>query len=334
MKKARLFLVLTAILSLLMVSVVRAELPLRKTSITPYKYLISEAEKQTIVNWFRNASQYQWENVAKLSPTLYAKLVKYNMQALITNWDDFWGTAGISASVVNQIAKVTGVFKYPQDKHWAKFAYRMTDSEKQKCVNWVNNASSGELAAAGLGATAIERILTGRPFSNFVDLWTTKGMSDTNMRKIAVAAGAFYWVPGSIKTESLFSIGPAYRAKLAAAPLNILTLQALLMCARYDEWRGEIARTISAGSETMVKGLVLSWAKQASIRRLPGCGEAYGELLMKVAKEKKVDLAKMSVFKNQSAAQLRAWCQEYLAAYNEEHPTAVIGNIPTEATFQ
>lgn len=334
MKKSRLILVVVAILSLLTVSAVRAELPIRKKTITPYKYLISASEKQQVVTWFKNATQHQWENVAKLSPTLFAKLQKNNMQTLVSSWDDFWGTAGISASVVNQICKVTGVFRDVQDKHWSKFPYRMTASEKQKAVSWVNSASVGALQQAGLGASAITNITANRPFSNFVDLWTTKGMSDTNMRKIAVAADAFYWVSGSIKTESLVGIGPAYRSKLNAPPLNIFTLQALLMCARYDEWRGEIARTISAGSEAMVKGLVLSWAKQASIRRLSGCGEAYAGLLMKVAKDKNVDLTKMSVFKNQNATQLREWCQQYLAAYNAEFPNAQVGTVPSPATFQ
>lgn len=334
MKKSRLILVVVAILSLLTVSAVKAELPIRKKSITPYKYLISASEKQQVVTWFKNATQHQWENVAKLSPTLYVKVQKNNLQTLVSNWDDFWGTMGISSTVVNQICKVTGVFKYVQDKHWTKFSLRMIDSEKQRAVNWINSASDYDMQAAGLGATAIASIKLSRPFSNFVDLWTAKSMSDTNMRKIAVAAGAFYWVAGSIKTEVIRGIGPAYRAKLNAPPLNIFTAQALLMSARKDEWRGELASVISAGSPAMVKGLILGWAKMASIMRLSGCGEAYAGLLMKVAKEKNIALDKMSVLKNQNAAALRQLCDEYKAGYNAEYPTAQVGTLPSATTFQ
>lgn len=334
MKKSKILLVMTMILSLLIAGVVGVDAAAKKSTgkkkaTTPYKYLITDAEKQQVVNWVNGASQNDWLNKAKLSLSLYTKLHKPGTELVpFSNWSSFWSTSGISATVVNNICKYLEIFKYPQDRHYSKAAIRLTNSEKNKMVSWINGASSYDMQAAKISSSAISSINANRPFSNFADLWTTKGLSDSNMKKIAIASEALVWVSGSTKTENIKGIGSSYRAKLNSAPLFIFTAQSLLMNAKYDEWRGEIARTISSGSETMVKGLILNWAKLASLMRLSGCGEQYSGLLLKVGIEK------MSQLKNQDAATLRDKMVQYVEEYNAEHPNAQVSLVPGVSTVQ
>ncbi|MBP7651990.1 DUF4332 domain-containing protein [Candidatus Dependentiae bacterium] len=334
MRKSRILVVMLLILSLLAAGVTSVDAASKKSSkkkraTSPYKYLITDAEKQQIVNWVNSASENQWVKDAKLTLSTYQKFHKPGAELVpFANWSSFWSTPGVSSTGVNNICKLLGIFKYPQDRHYSKAAIRLSESEKSKMVSWINSASSSDMQAAKISSSAITSINTNRPFKNFADLWTTKGLSDTNMKKIAIASGALVWVNGSTKTDTIKGIGSSYRAKLNSAPLFIFTTQSLLMNAKYDEWRGEIARTISSGSETMVKGLILRWAKLSSLMRLSGCGEQYSGLLMKVGIEK------MSQLKKEDAASLRDKMIQYVAEYNAENPNAQISLVPGLSTIQ
>jgi len=334
MKKSKVLTVMIMVLSLLIAGVASVDAAAKKSTskkraTTPYKYLITDAEKQQIVNWVNGASENTWVNDAKLSLSLYNKLHKPGKELVpFSNWNSFWSTSGISATVVNNICKYLEIFKYPQDRHYSKPAIRLSNSEKSKMVSWVNSASSSQMQAAKISSSAISSILSSRPFKNFADLWTTKGLSDANMKNIAIASGALVWVNGSTKIDTIKGIGASYRLKMNSAPLFIFTTQTLLMSAKYDEWRGEIARTISAGSESMVKGLILRWAKLANLMRLNGCGEEYSGLLLKVGIEK------MSQLKNEDATALREKMVKYIDDYNTEHPEAKISLVPGVSTIQ
>jgi len=255
---------------------------------SPCTIVLSDEEKQQIVNWFNNASEATLRE-AKLSESLIKNVVSGKIVRPIPNFDAFWNTSGVSSTVVKNICKYLDIFKYLDDRYATKAPIKLRDYDKQLIVNYVNSCSSGDLSRIKVSTSAITAIMNNRPFKNFKDLWLTPGISDSNLKKIGIECGAIIWISGSTKIDIVKGIGEGYKAKFNA--LKIFTTQKLLMLCIYDSWREELARQISNADVRMVKGLLLRWAKMAHLMRFPQCKEEYANLLMDAKIESSAQLA-------------------------------------------
>jgi len=290
MKKLTVFLVCLLSCTLVFSNAATAAKKKKSRSTTPCKLILTSSEKQDIVNWVNRASQSDLEG-ANISASSVKKLVEGGIRPF-DNFDRFWSTSGISATVVLNIGKVLDIVKYLEDRKAGKTPIRLRDTDKQKIVSYVNRASSSELTSIGVSKTALASILANRPFSNFKKLWVTKSITDSNLKKIGIACDAIKWVSGSTKLEMVSGIGASYAARLRDS--NLYTLQGLIMSARYDEWREDIAKKISNADVRMVKGLILRWIRIGHLMRFKSCKEQWAELVYECDVKTSADMAQQN----------------------------------------